>query len=134
MRKHVVSVVAVLAMIILATAAARAGEVAIAVSPSTINVQWPGQCVTVHAVIPYSWVDTKSVTLTILDTSISPTATFPDNRGELVAKFSVADVKAILDNVEKPCPVEMTLAGVTKDGEEFSGTDTVRVIDVSGRK
>ena len=134
MRKYVASIVAVLAMIVLASAVATADEVAIAVSPSTVNVQWPGQCVTVHAVIPYGSVDKKNVTLTILDEAILPTSTFADSRGELVAKFSVAEVKAKLADVEKPCLVEMKLAGLTTEGEDFYGTDTVRVIDVSGQK
>jgi hypothetical protein len=134
MSRFVASIVAVLALIVLASAAAKADEVAIAVSPSTVNVQWPGQCVTVHAVIAYGSVDKdESVTLTIRGEVITATGTSADSRGELVAKFDVVKVKDILADVEKPCQVEMTLAGLTTDGEDFSGTDTVRVIDVSGR-
>ncbi len=60
---------------------------------------------------------------------IEAKATFADNRGDLVAKFVVGDVRAIV----KPGTAELTLYGTTKDGVSFFGTDEVRVIDVSGK-
>ena len=98
MRKIVASIAAVLATVVLA-AAVQGQEltVPIVISPSTINLQWKGQCVTVHADIPYSEVVSNSVTLSTLNDSISATATFPDDRGDLVAKFSVEDVRRIVE-------------------------------------
>ena len=130
MRNIVASIVGVLAMVVLAVAArAEDQTVPIVVSPSTINLQWKGQCITVHADIPYSEVVSSSVTLKTLNGSISATATFPDDRGDLVAKFSVEDVRRIVELGMVP----LTLAGDTRDGT-FSGTDTVRVIDTGAKK
>jgi len=46
-----------------------------------------------------------------------------DCRGELVAKFDEAAVKAIVE----PPSATLTLTGMTIDGDEFSGSDTVKV-------
>lgn len=130
MRKIVSSIVGVLAMVILAAATQAEDQIVpIVISPSTINLQWKGQCVTVHADIPYSEVVSRSVTLSTLNDSISATATFPDDRGDLVAKFSVEDVRRIVELGM----VRLTLAGDTRDGT-FSGTDMVRVIDTGAKK
>jgi hypothetical protein len=131
MRMRVVSIVSVLALVVLASAAkAEERIVPIYVSPSTINLQWKGESVTVHAEIPYSQVVSATVTLD----GIPVKATFADNRGDLVAKFGVDDVKTFLQNIVKPSMVRLTLAGETTDGRAFSGTDLVKVIDVSGKK
>ena len=98
----------------------------IVISPNVINIDSKGVWVTVHAEIPYSVVAGASVKLNGIDV----TATFADSRGELVAKFCVDAVKEILE----PGTAELTLSGVTKDGISFSGTDTIKVIKVSGGK
>ncbi len=101
--------------------------VPIVISPSTINLASDeGVWVTVHADISYSIVVAATVTLEGIDVK----ATFADNRGDLVAKFAVADVKEIL----KVGTAQLTLSGVTKVGATFSGTDAVKVINVSGKK
>ncbi len=101
--------------------------VPIVIAPSTINLALDeGVWVTVHAEIPYSIVDGAMVTLD----GIAVKATFADNRGDLVAKFVVGDVKKIL----KVGTAQLTLSGVTKVGATFSGTDTIKVINVSGKK
>jgi hypothetical protein len=127
MRKIVASIAAVLATVVLA-AAVQGQEliVPIVISPSTINLQSEGTWVTVHAEIDYSDVVGATVTLD----GITVKSTFADNRGELVAKFAVGDVRAIV----QPGSVELTLAGATRDGGTFSGTDMVRVISVQAKK
>ena len=127
MRKIVACFAGVFAAMLLA-ADARGEEltVPIVISPSTINLQAAGTWVTVHADIDYSDVVGASVTLD----GIPVKATFADNRGDLVAKFLVGDVRGIV----KPGTAELTLCGTTRDGDTFSGTDTVKVITVSGQK
>ena len=102
-------------------------DVDIVVSPSTINIDLKGVWVTVHADIPFCFVDGASVTLN----DIPVKATFADNRGDLVAKFVVGAVIDIL--VDKDGKIidanpELELCGVLKDGTSFSGSDTIRVI------
>lgn len=126
MRRIVAPIAAVLAMVVLA-AAARGDDltVPIVISPSTINLQAAGTWVTVHAEIDYCDVVGASVTLE----GIPVKATFADNRGDLVAKFLVGDVRGIVT----PGTAELTLCGTTRDGGTFAGTDMVKVINVSGK-
>ena len=127
MRRIVAAIAAVLVMAVLAVPA-RGDDltVPIVIAPSTINLQAGGTWVTVHAEIAYSAVNAASVTLD----GIPVKTTFADNRGELVAKFLVGDVRDIVEPGTTP---ELTLSGTTDGGDTFSGTDTVRVIDVSGK-
>ena len=97
------------------------------ISPNTINIESDGAWVTVHAEIPYGVVDYDyDVTLN----GIVVELTKADNRGDLVAKFCVDDVKDIVE----PGTAELTLHGVTDTGVEFTGKDTIKVIKVSGNK
>jgi len=100
--------------------------VPIVISPSTINLDSEGVWVTVHADIPYASVVGVSVTLN----DVAVEVTKADNRGELVAKFAVDDVKAIVE----PGTVELTLCGDTVTREQFTGTDAIEVIKVSGNR
>jgi hypothetical protein len=99
--------------------------VPIQVSPNVLNLESEGVWVTVHAEIGYSLVDGVTVTLNGVPVEV----TKADNRGELVAKFLIDDVKGIVS----PGMVELVLAGSTTSGEPFYGVDTVRVISVAGR-
>ena len=100
--------------------------VPIVISPSVLNLDSQGVWVTVHAEIPYSRVVGVSVTLDGIPVQV----TKADARGELVAKFALDDVKAILD----VGTVTLVLDGTTTDGGSFTGSDAIRVIDVSGKR
>ena len=100
---------------------ATAGDVAVVVAPKTLLLsELQGGEITVHATIAYSQVDCATLTLN----GIPVTWTKADSRGELVAKFDEAAVKAI---VSAPSAV-LTLKGATVDGEAFEGSATVRVV------
>ena len=130
LRKVLLSVCASVLMLglLAGPAVSQTGEVTIpiVISPNTINLESEGVWVTVHAEIPYSVVVRVSVTLDGIPVKV----TKADARGELVAKFCVDDVKAIV----QPGTAELTLRGVTETGVEFTGTDTITVIKVSGKK
>jgi hypothetical protein len=93
------------------------------ISPSTLNLSYQGQVVTVHTNIDYGLVIGASVKLN----SVEIDWWKADDRGDFVAKFNVDDVKAI---VEPGTTAVLTLTGNTKDGGSFSGTSTVRVVSV----
>ncbi len=96
------------------------------VSPQTILLGADqGGEVTVHVAIAYGSVDTASVALS----GIPAEYTFSDARGELVAKFSETAVKDLVD----PPSATLVLSCETKDGEPFSGSDVVRVVEWKGR-
>ena len=101
-------------------------EVTIVVSPNVVNLDSEGTWVTVHAEISYSLVAGLGVFLN----DIAVNFTKSDARGELVAKFNLDDVKDILSEGE----VDLTLTGNTLDGDEFVGTDTVKVIVPNGKR
>ena len=95
-------------------------EAVITISPQTLVLS--SKCatwVTVHTNLPYSSVESASVSLDDIPIAWSKV----DSRGFFVAKFQMGEVKAIA----VPPSVELTLAGVLTDGQTFSGTDTVPV-------
>jgi hypothetical protein len=83
--------------------------------------------VTVHTSLPYSQVAGVSVTLNELPISWWKA----DNRGYFVAKFNIDDVKGLPLNVDEYNT--LTLTGVKTDGEQFTGSAEILVIDRSGK-
>ena len=96
-----------------------ASSISIQVAPATLILGSPGTWVTVHAEIAYSDVDSGTVTLN----GIVPESTFPDSRGEFVAKFDRDSVEVIAS----PPEVTLTLGGLTASGTPFSGSETIVV-------
>ena len=78
-----------------------------------------GTLLTVHTDIAWTLVDTSSLTLN----GVAVAWTKYDAKGNLVAKFDLAAIKAIVE-----CPeATLQLVGLTTDGTEFTGSDTVAV-------
>ncbi len=90
-------------------------------SPATIVLSSLGGCVSIHADIAYSAVDRQSLELN----GLKPYLVKADARGDLVAKFSLDEVKAIV----APPSTTLTLIGLTRAGEAFTGSDEVAVRD-----
>ena len=98
----------------------------IQIAPATLNLEFEGPWITVHTNITFAEVNTSTLELTALEfDSISAVSTFADNRGNLVAKFDSADVKEIVAPPEET----LVLTGETLEGDSFTGSDTIRVID-----
>ena len=106
-------------------------EIGIQVSPSTINLAYEGSVVTVHADISYHDV---ALTAELTLDGVPVWRTKADLRGELVAKFAVGDVKNLFEGMDLPTTAKLTLVGETVAGDTFHGTDTIMVIDKSGKK
>ncbi len=109
----------------------------IVVSPSVININAQGNYVTVHTSIPY--VEGAAATLHNVDyepgTSIAAFSIYPDDCGDLVAKFHLNDVVSTLlaDAAENPIQV-LGLTVTVSDDEDWYGIDTVKVVDVIGKQ
>lgn len=117
--------------LIVFTVPAMCEVIQIQVSPSTLNLEYPGTIVTCHTDIAYSAVVAASVALN----GIPIDWWKEDNRGNFVAKFTSADVKDWFDeNWEGIEYVELTLTGKTDSGVAFSGTDTIRVVRIIPKK
>ena len=102
------------------------GEIEITVAPNTLNIASQAVIVTVHTDIAYSLVVGSSVKLNGLDIDWWKS----DNQGNFVAKFDSDAVKGIVD----PGTAILTLAGTTTAGDSFFGTDTIEIVDVTGKK
>jgi hypothetical protein len=125
----VVFIFAVLSIVVFQTSTPSYGfDITIQVSPSTLNIQSLGEVVTIHTNIAYSSVVGGTVTLNNLPINWWKA----DNQGNFVAKFVMSEVKALADAgaLQVPGENELTLVGYTPDGAEFTGTQTIMVINV----
>mgnify|MGYP001332543064 CR=1 FL=1 len=94
-------------------------EIQIVISPKTIALHSDAEWVTVHTSLPLAQAAVDTLALNGL-----PVAwTKADAKGNLVAKFVMADVKAMVE----PPSATLTLTGETIGGIPFAGTDTVTV-------
>jgi len=96
-------------------------EIELRISPNTIVIGSPGDWVTAHTDIAFSSVNTATVSLN----GVPAAWTLADNKGNLVAKFVRDDV----ENIVSPPDALLSLTGMTIEGENFSGSDVVRVIE-----
>ena len=103
-------------------------EIGIEVAPNTLNMQSQSQVVTVHTTIKYVSVDHNNVYLN----GIAIDSWKADNRGYFVAKFVMSEVKALADSgvLIVPGENELILVGYTIEGTEFTGAQTITVIDI----
>ena len=106
----------------------QAFEIGIEVAPNTLNIQSQSQVVTVHTTIKYVDVDHDNVSLN----GIQISSWKADNRGYFVAKFLMSEVKALADSgyLDVPGENELSLTGFTIEGTEFTGTQTITVINI----
>ena len=103
-------------------------EIGIEVAPNTLNIQSQSQVVTIHTTIKYVSVDHDNVLLNGIEIS----SWKADNRGYFVAKFVMDEVKALADSGDLIVPGEneLTLVGYTTEGTEFTGVQTITVINI----
>jgi hypothetical protein len=92
-----------------------------AVAPNTLQLSKVQANVTVHTAIPYGAVDTATLEMN----GLRPLSVGWDTCGDLVAKFSEAEVKALA--IVAPPEATLTMTGVLVNGEPLSLTGTVQV-------
>lgn len=97
------------------------------VAPNVLNIQSSGTVVTVHTDMPYGSVAGASVTLNGVEIDWWKA----DNQGFFVAKFVMDEIKALADSGDLVVGElnELTLKGLTNDGETFQGSQEILVID-----
>lgn len=94
----------------------------VAVSPQTLILSMnQGGAVTVHTAIPFTGVNRDTLTLN----GVPAEASWPDSRGNLVARFSEEEIEALV----APPGAVLTLEGLMVDGAPFAGSDEVQVIE-----
>lgn len=115
----IVLLVVVCSGLVMANKASDGEGYCITITPKTLVLSSPDTVVSVHSNIPYSSVDTVSLTLNGIDAIF----TKADACGDLVVKFNQADVKDIV----APDSAILTLEGKLKSGEPFNASDTITV-------
>ena len=102
--------------------------IVIEVAPNTLNLSSQGTVVTVHTDIDYVDVVSSSVWLN----GILIQSSKADSRGDFVAKFNMAAVKDLVASKGLTIPgvYTLTLTGKTTDGDDFSGSKEIAVVDV----
>jgi len=90
------------------------GDFAIYVAPNQIVVSVVSS-VTIHTEVQYSTVEAASATVN--GTPVDVPYTFPDDRGNIVAKLDVGQVKEVVSGADS-ATVELTL--VTETGERLA--------------
>ena len=134
-RKATPLLLAVLLLCISLGSAVAQDPVTVKISPSTISEVAKGpRNLTVHTDIPYVANALGTVTLQPepLCTDCSATYavdTFSDDRGNLVAKFTMEDVHAWITSSQSETLTLLFTADI--DGTPLSGTDTVRIVTCS---
>ena len=128
MTKRLVPAFALVLIIGLSVGASTTQPIDIAVSPQSVNLQFQGEWVTVHANILFSLVVPDSVALDGFPADIEKY----DDRGYLVAKFKMTKMEDYHRGFLDEGRATLTLTGATIGGGSFSGSDTVRVIDEGG--
>ena len=99
-------------------------DVMITVSPNNLAISSMGNKVTIHSNIPAGSVNVSTIELYVDGLGpLAPIATFADDRGNLVAKFGMNDVKGM---VVVP-RAEFTMTGIYFEGGSFSATDVIKV-------
>ena len=112
-------------------------ELEIQIAPSTLNLSYEGKCVTVHTNLTYTSELEDDFDWCL--EGVAAYAVFPDDCGDLVAKFHVDEIAIAIEDdigdVTGPTTVTMTLTGDEKEGDvAYEGSDEVRVIDVTAKK
>ena len=125
MRKASLLIAVVVALSVLTLCSAMAqDEVTITVSPKNLAISSTGTKVTIHSNIPAGTVNVSTLDLSIDGAgSLAPIATFADDRGNLVAKFDMGEVKIM---VTVPS-AEFKLTGDYFEGGGFSASYVIKV-------
>lgn len=103
------------------------GTIDMVVSPNVLNIESNGGSISIHTNIGY--VSAEDTTVTVNDTEIKAIATFLDNRGNLVVKCDIDEVKRLVAPGEAVFVLSCKYGGGT-----YTGTDTVPVISVVPQK
>lgn len=103
-------------------ASASETEIPIQVSPGTLSMLSQGEWITVHADVKFSLVTDAEITLN----GVPVVTSFADDRGYLVCKFYLSDIKNLAINVGTT--IELKLTVFIEGGETYVGYDTLRIV------
>ena len=106
---------------------AQENTVDVQLSPNTISLNSIGGVISLHVDINYSLVVTEDLELVLNEEfPIDILYTFADDRGDLVIKCSIDEVKELVSVSEGTATFDLTV--VTTGGTTYTGTDSARVV------
>ena len=120
--------VALLVISITGTVFAEDGTIDMEVSPHVLNIESNGGSISIHTDIGY--VPAENATLEVNGTEVKDIITFLDDRGNLVVKCDIDEVKGIVIP-DEPAVFVLTC---DYDGGVYTGSDSVPVIRVIPQK
>ena len=111
--------------------AAEDNPINIVVSPHTLNLESPGNGVTVHTDIAFCEVDCSTVTMAVEGADITIRSCYSDLCGDLVVKVDRDDVVDAIRDSDASTEADFTLTGFTTSEDQFTCTDVIDVIDIA---
>ena len=99
-------------------------RIEITVSPNVLNLESSGGVFTIHTDIRYNAGQDVKVYLNNDMDSVSVLSTFADNRGDLVVRCDILDVKETV--TESLATIKLLV--YTEDGVSYSGTDIIDIV------
>jgi len=105
-------------------------EIGVMVSPNVLALNSNGGSVSLHANINYYSVSLAETALTVNGEPLKIYYQFADDRGDLVVKCSIGELKNM---VEEDSEAVFVLTVYTKIGGEYEGTDTIRIASPQGK-
>ena len=101
----------------------------VVVSPNVLALNSIGGSVSLHADISYDLVKGENMSLTVNDDPLPITSTFADDRGDLVVKCDIDELK---ERVSEETTATFVLT-IGTDGDNYIGTDTIRIASPKGK-
>ena len=95
----------------------------VVVSPNVLALNSIGGSVSLHADISYDLVKGEDMSLTVNDDPLPITSTFADDRGDLVVKCDIDELKSLVS--EGTADFELT---ITTADSVYTGTDEIRIV------
>jgi len=130
-RRTIVGILLIVLVAVSVGVVAGDNPINIVVSPHTLNLESHGNGVTVHTDIAFCEVNCSTVTLEVEGADITIRSCYSDLCGDLVVKVDRDDVVGAIRNSDASTEADVTLTGFTASGDQFTGKDTIDVIDVA---
>ena len=103
----------------------------VVVSPNVLALNSIGGSVSLHTDISYSLVKDEDMSLTVNEEGIDITSTFADDRGDLVIKCDIDELKEMVS--EETTATFVLTIGTDGDGDKYTGTDEIRIASPKGK-
>jgi hypothetical protein len=106
-------------------------SIEVVVSPNVLALNSIGGTVSLHTDISYSLVKDEDMSLTVNGEPLPIIFIFADDRGDLVVKCGIDELKEMVSEVTTATFI-LTI-GTEGDGDKYTGTDEIRIASPKGK-